>query len=292
MPFTMPFNQRGLKESQNFIRSSQLVRDLLDLTSIGPNDTVVEIGPGTGIITRELIARAQHVIAVEKDATFLDQLNSLKQRGSVEIILADFMQFCLPSKAYKVFANIPFNYTADIVSKLTSPPSAPIDAYLIIQRAAAERFAGNPYSRNTQASVLLALDFRVQILCPVSRSEFQPKPNVDVAFVHFGKRFEPLIPVDKRQSVRDFIIYSYNRWAPSVLESLAGVFTKTQRMQISKAFAWVNQKPTELSVEQWIELYRSFEKYVSEDKRRSVLGAENRLRQAQSRLTKQHRTRQ
>lgn len=203
--------QRELQYSQNFIRRSRLVKELLELTEIGPDDLVVEIGPGKGMITRELLKRAGRVVAVERDPEFSEELSSLEEQRHFQLVIGDFLDWQLPREKYKVFSNIPFNYTADIVKKLTTADNLPTDIYLIMQKAAAYKFAGMPYHKNSLASILISIDFSVQMLREIDRESFKPKPSVDVVFVHFDRYARSqtprsLIPEDERELFRDFVV--------------------------------------------------------------------------------------
>ena len=136
--------RRRIVYSQNYLRSPRLVDRLLDRSAISGDDLVIEIGPGRGVITERLAARCRQVIAVEKDPVLVEELRArFAQGGNVALFAADFLEFPLPLTSYKVFANIPFNITAAIVGKLTSGISPPSDAYLGMQREAADRFLGH-----------------------------------------------------------------------------------------------------------------------------------------------------
>src|SRR5690348_6970449 len=130
--------------AQNFFRSETLVRQLLETSSIGPLDTVYEIGPGRGIITAALAQIARRVIAIEKDPALARQLCRRFEGGNVQIISSDFMQYHVSAREYKIFANIPYNITAGIVRKILYTSPAPSEAYLIVQKEAAEKFSGSP----------------------------------------------------------------------------------------------------------------------------------------------------
>lgn len=285
-------SQRELSHSQNFIRKSELVNDLLGITNINSEDLVIEIGPGKGIITRELVKRANHVISVERDPRFIADLSLHNSQDNLQVVNSDFLEWQLPSGKYKVFSNIPFNYTADIINKLTSAANLPTDIYLIMQEAAAFRFAGQPYQDNSLASTLIGIDFTVEVLRKISRESFEPRPNVQIVFVHFAKHQTPRILSEERQLFRDFVVYGYTKWTPSVLESFKEVFTNRQRSIIAKSQKLIGVKPTELTIDQWIGLYKTFRQYVSEDKKDLVHGGEERLKQKQSKLEKSYRTRE
>jgi 23S rRNA (adenine-N6)-dimethyltransferase len=283
--------KRKLRHSQNFIRQPELVRELLELSEIGPSDLVVEIGAGKGMMTREILKQAGRVIAVERDARLAQGLSSLCDQGNLQLVICDFRKWQLPREEYKVFSNIPFNFTADIVAKLTSSHSLPTDIYLIMQEAAAHRFAGIPYHRNSQVSILLAVDFAVRIMREISRDCFEPKPNVDVVFVHFDRHPVPLVSERERQDFRDFVVYGYNQWAPTVLEAFSAVFSKKQLAIVARSQNLKGLKPAGLALDQWVGLFDTYCRFVDEDRQRRVRGSEERIRRVQRNVDKWHRTR-
>lgn len=282
---------RRLEHSQNFIRRQETVRRLLSLSNINSDDLVIEIGPGKGIITRELLRQAGRVIAVERDPSFFEQLSALDVRGKLQLVVGDFLKWQPPREDYKVFANIPFNYTSDIVAKLTSGNRMPTDIYLVMQEAAARRFAGMPHERNSQVSILLAVDFDVQILETISREQFEPMPHVEIAFTHFAQYPQPLVLESDRQEFRDFVVYGYNRWAPTALDAFRDVFSKKQISLIARSQSLAGMKPSDLSVDQWLHLFRTYREYADSKKKHLVVGSEKRLRNTQAKLQKSHRTR-
>lgn len=96
--------------SQNFLYNRTLVNSLVRNSSIGPTDTVLEIGPGKGFITSELLKISKKVIAVELDSKLVLHLKSIFYNfRNLKLYQMDFLEFSLPQKPYKVFANIPFS---------------------------------------------------------------------------------------------------------------------------------------------------------------------------------------
>lgn len=134
-------NTRQLSHSQNFLKSSKFVESLVAKANIDKGDLVVEIGPGTGIITKILTKKAGRVIAVELDSRLAINLSS-KLKGlfnNVDVVQADFLKWQLPQEPFKMFSNIPFNLTTDIIKKLTTGNQLK-ESYLIVQDKAAQRF--------------------------------------------------------------------------------------------------------------------------------------------------------
>lgn len=134
-----------LWRTQNFIRSAALADRLIDLSGIGPDDVVYEIGAGTGNLTDRLSARVRRVVAIERDEVLCASLRSrFEGRTNVAIRCADFLEHPLPRAPYKVFANPPFDITTAIITKLTSAPTPPMETHLAVQKEAADRYLGKP----------------------------------------------------------------------------------------------------------------------------------------------------
>lgn len=283
---------RQIWQSQNFLKSPEFVLSLVEMTNIGKDDLVVEIGPGKGVITQQLARKAGRVIGVEIDKGLAGNLrSSFRNFPSVSIEEADFLKWQLPKEPYKVFANIPFNTTADIVNILLASGNPPEATYLIMQDKAAERFIGIPMGSNSQVSVLLQPFFEMGIVARIDRRQFNPVPNINAVLVEFTKREEPLVEVELRQQYRDFVIYGYNQWKPTVLDAFKAVFSDRQINLLATKFKIARLKPSELSVEQWVAMFNSFMGYVPEHKKNLVRGAEQNLKLKQKGMHKLYRTR-
>ena len=174
--------------SQNFLTSQKTIRRLIRKTSIGANDHVVEIGPGKGHITRVLLEFCGTLSAVEMDKGLHNKL-AAKHGGAPNLRLyhQDFLKWNLPKRGdYKVFANIPFNCTSDILTKLTESANPPSEAWLVMEKGAAKRFMGRP--RESLRSLLLKPKFDIGIDYYFRREDFHPKPGVDVVLVHLRRK--------------------------------------------------------------------------------------------------------
>ena len=248
--------------AQNFFRSSRLVRRLVNSSSIGPLDIVYEIGAGRGIITAELAQIAYKVIAIEKDPALARHLRERFQHTpSVEILVDDFLRYRPPDGKYKIFGNIPYNLTAHIVRKILYTSPVPGEAYLVIQKEAAEKFAGNP--KATQFSILAGPWFDIQILQELRRTDFEPVPNVASAFLHIEKRCPPLIREEDNALYRNFVRYGFGSWKKSLKLNLKPVFTYRQWKRLSKDLRFpLDARPSELNLEQWLGLFDFFRRGI------------------------------
>jgi 23S rRNA (adenine-N6)-dimethyltransferase len=273
--------------SQNFLRSPKLVIKLVRLSSIGKNDLIVEIGPGKGIITRQLTDVAREVIAVEVDPKLAKRLKSqFKNSENVAIVEKDFFDWHLPKETYKVFSNIPFNMTADIVRTLTESPNPPEISYLIMQDKAFARFAGKP--NESQSSLLLKPWFEFRSVTEIDRSEYTPEPSVDTLLAEIRKRMKPYVDPQARQSYRDFIIYGFEQWEPTVFDAYDAIFTYRQKKIIDGRSKIKGKKPSKLTIDQWLDLYKTYKRYVSDKKKRVIRGAEKRSEKRSEKRHKKH----
>ena len=244
--------------AQNFLRSPKLVHRLVGLSTIGASDTVYEIGPGNGIITAALASVAGHVIAIEKDPQLVRGLRErFRMFGNVEILEQDFLNYSLRNRAGKVFANIPYNNTAQILRKILDERSRLCEAYLILQQEAARRVSGCP--RESLFSIRVKPFFEFEILSHLRRTDFWPVPNVDSVLLSIKRRTRPLIALDDVALYRDFVEYGFGRWKPTLRLAFKNVFTYKQWKRLARELEFpLNATPAELSFEQWLGLYHAF----------------------------------
>ena len=283
---------RQLSHSQNFLRNPKFVDGLIDKTDIGKNDFVIEVGPGKGIITTKLSKKAKKVIAIEYDANLTKNLKKkFLNQPNIEIIKANFTHWELPNYRYKVFSNIPFNMTADIINKLLFAKKPPKTTYLIMQDKAAGRFMGPPYGPTSQISILLRPFYEMEIITKINRKQFDPVPNVNIVLSKFKKREKPLIDTNYRSLYKDFVVYGYNQWKPTLLEAFHCIFTKKQLDIISQDLNLRGLKPSELTLDQWIGIFELFIRLTSQDKKDLIENTEKKLRLKQKGMQKVFRTR-
>ncbi len=170
---------------QNFLMHQQTASRIADAAEIAADDTVLEVGPGTGMLTRELLARAKKVIAVEADHALAEELAqtfSIEiQNGALELIQGDIRSFDAGSisGAYSVVANIPYYITGEIIRQFLTSAHKPASMTLLVQKEVAERIA------RSKKESLLSLSVKAfgtpHFRFKVPRGAFVPAPNVDSA---------------------------------------------------------------------------------------------------------------
>ncbi len=248
--------------AQNFLIKPCMAASLLNHSSIDFDDVVYEIGPGKGILTRELVKKARRVIAIEKDYNLYIRLKErFKYQKNLVLYHNDFLRFTIRESRYKVFANIPFNITAAIVRKLVRNHNPPVEAYLIMQKEAAEKFMGAP--QTTRFSVSMQPWFRSRIVWCFSRSDFWPVPNVNVVMFRIERRIPPLIPLADFRLYNRFLAYGFGAWRKNVKMNYRHVFSHRQWKRLSRDLSFdLRCRPTELSGRQWLGLFEFYRKNI------------------------------
>jgi 23S rRNA (adenine-N6)-dimethyltransferase len=254
--------------SQNFIKHKSLVEELILASDIDSNDTVIEIGPGRGIITKALCKKAKQVIAIEKDTGLADKLVGQLEESNVKVVNQDFLTYHLPKTEYKIFANIPFSITSEIVNHIMSSPVLPQSMYLIMQKEAGDKFAGG--SLETLSSVATKPFFEIETLGEIDRTNFTLKPQVKIVFVRFTKREKTFINENDRILFRHFVNYGFTRWKPTVMEAYKKVMTYNQSININKMLKIGNIKPSELSFDKWLLLFKTWRKLANDTQIREI----------------------
>jgi len=231
--------------SQNFLTSKKTIDRLIRKTSIGANDHVIEIGPGKGHITDALLRRCKKLSAVELDGNLYRKLliKYSTEPGSLKLHHHDFLKWSLPqSSDYKVFANIPFCRTTDIVRKLTESTNPPQEAWLVMEKGAAKRFIGMP--QENLRSLPPKPQFDINIIYHFKRDDFHPAPNVDVVMLHLKRKSISDVSVFEQRKYQNFISnYFSGKEKFSKRAALLRMFTKRQLSRACKQ-AGVNDLET------------------------------------------------
>jgi 16S rRNA (adenine1518-N6/adenine1519-N6)-dimethyltransferase len=222
---------------QHFLVDRNILDVIGRLAELGPDDVVLEIGPGQGVLTRYLADRVGRVHAVEIDRALEPELSSLPD--NVDLVFGDALQLELPRDATKLVANLPYNVaTPLVVESLDGLPNVQLWC-VMVQREVAERFFAEPGTKPYGAvSVLIRLAAERTGLHAVSRTVFRPQPNVDSALVAF-RRTE--LPADYAH-VKEVVTAAFAHRRKTLPNSLALAGTAS-REQGAEALAAIGRPP-------------------------------------------------
>jgi 16S rRNA (adenine1518-N6/adenine1519-N6)-dimethyltransferase len=214
------------KLGQHFLVDRNVLGVIGRLAELEPEDVVLEIGPGLGVLTRYLAARVAHVHAVELDESLAAQLRDIG--ANVELVLGDALRIdlaALDPPPRKLVSNLPYNVaTPIVVESLDGLPT--LERWCVmVQREVADRFFAAPGTKAYGAvSVLVQLTAERTGFHPVSRTVFRPRPNVDSALVAFRRLALPTDYRDVKRIVEAAFAHR-RKTLPNSL-ALAGVATR------------------------------------------------------------------
>lgn len=195
---------------QNFLINSEVIQDIIDFAKITKDDIVVEIGPGVGFVTEQLVKYAKKVIAIELDEEAIKELRGneeLNKNGNLEIIHADILKTDISNlceENVKIVANIPYYITSPIIAHLLGEiddlknknRNKIVDIVLMVQEEVARRIVATEKSSAKQYGLLTILSqfwADCEIIRTVGRKSFYPAPKVNSALVSLKVRKEPLL---------------------------------------------------------------------------------------------------
>ena len=289
----MTVSKQNIEHSQNFLHNNSLVNLLINKSSICGNDIVYEIGPGKGIITKNLAASCKKVIAIEYDNCMA---NNLKKRfenvSNVEILCANFLNYNIDgSIKHKFFSNIPFNITASIMAKVLNLEAIQ-DIYFIMQYEAFLKHSGTPYYQDCLKSLIYKPFFEAKILHEFVPTDFTPVPKARIIFAQFLPKAMTDISIRDTASYRDFLAFMFLEKGQMIKEKTKNVFSHEQLKRLAKSVEFSPSSTiNELTYQQWIDIFEVYQKYVSSEKKLLLKGAYNRLINEQGKLDKMHRNR-
>ena len=175
----MIFAKKSL--GQHFLKSEKALNTIVETANIVEGETVLEIGPGHGVLTERLLASGARVIAIEKD----DQLSlMLKEKfgEKIELIHADILETEPPEGEYKLVANIPYNITGAILEKFLSAERQPSQMVLLVQKEVAERIVARD-NKESILSISVKAYGTPRYVEKVLAGSFVPAPTVDSAII-------------------------------------------------------------------------------------------------------------
>lgn len=284
---------RNLKNSQNFLHNAQLVAQLVHMSNINKLDLVYEIGFGKGIITNALTGHCKKLISTEVDPNLYNNLKKQYEHNNDIILLnQDFLTLELPHEPYKLFSNIPFDLTGEILTKLLTSSNPPLDIYFVMQYEAVLKYGGQPFCVDGLKSLMFKPIFTVDILYEFAPTDFIPKPNVTIVFAHFHQKEVCDINNLLISDWWDFLSYIYSSAGQTFKQKTKNIFSYEQQKKLRKNLN-INQKAiiSEWTYQQWLGLFEVYQKMVAKEKKSLVKDAYQRLLTEQSKIEKLHRNR-
>ena len=261
---------------QNFLIDGEVIADIIDYADISDNDTVLEIGPGVGFVTEQLVKHAKKVIAVELDEEAIKELKKLNA-PNLEIIHNDILKTDLSTLCegdIKVVANIPYYITSPIIAHLlgevddlNNKNRAKItDIILMVQEEVARRMCANENSQGKQYGLLTILSqfwANVEILRIVGRKCFYPAPKVTSALVKLTVNKKPMLELSDYSHFRKTVRAGFAQRRKNIKNCLLnGGFSKDAVLKtLSELGIGENTRGEKLSIETFGKISELLKKY-------------------------------
>ena len=244
---------------QNFLKSPEVINRIIELVNPNENSTIVEIGPGRGVLTLPLAKSGAEVIAVEFDRDLIGYLTALLvDHSRAKILKEDFLKVTptlLGTEQFSLVGNLPYNISSPVVDWCLRFHKSLVQAVFMVQEETAHRLAANPGSRDwSPMSILTQWRFNVVLCFTVPPSSFQPEPEVNSAVIRLVPKsgvlqlphqFEKVVRSSFRQR-RKLLV---NNLVPDIVPD-----TETARELISDLKWPADTRAESLSIDQFLKL--------------------------------------
>ncbi len=250
------------KYGQNFLKDLSIVKRIVDVSGIDNKSLVVEVGPGGGIMTRELAIRAKQVVAYEIDEDLKKELcKKIEKFTNVEIVFQDFLTSNLVDKistytydSLFFVSNVPYYITTPIIFKLIKSGLNFNKIVMMVQKEVGDRFTTSPGSKEYGSiTVLLNYFYNIKKEFYVSRKKFVPEPNVDSVIVSFTG-------INRGKTLKDFTFFeklvrdSFQFKRKTIRNNLKGYDLSKVEQVLRKYDYDLNVRAEMLSVDIFVEL--------------------------------------
>ncbi len=225
---------------QNFLQDEEVIGKILDGSDIGPEDLVIEVGPGSGALTVEAARRAGRLVAVELDSRLIPVLKAaLVNADNAEIINGDILKTDIAALIrdnrgtgkVRIIGNLPYYITTPIIMKFLEEGESVDTITVMMQKEVADRLTAAPGTKECGAITLETGYFaEVSRVCDVPKEAFVPMPKVESAVLRLDVRKEPPVQVPDRKFLFEVIKAGFTLRRKTLRNSLMtlGGFTKDQ----------------------------------------------------------------
>ena len=252
-------------KGQNFCIDQEVINRMIKAAGLTGRDTVLEVGPGFGFLTLELIKKAARVIAIELDKKLFCHLKNLAGvNNNLEIIQADILKLKIEDldlSDYKIVANLPYGISSAFLKKFLTADSQPETITLLLQKEVAERLCALP-GQMSLLSVSVQLYGQPRIISSVNARSFYPQPKVESSIIHI-KNIRPFpfvkeITEKKYWSVVKAGFCSKRKTCENNLANSFHLPKAEVRKKLQKAGLDPNVRAQELSINGWLKLAKLF----------------------------------
>lgn len=256
---------------QNFLIDDSVPRDIVAGAEVDENDLVIEIGPGVGTLTAQLLNKAKKVVAIELDNDLIPILNQeIGDNPKFTLIHKDalkvnFNEIIGEEKSVKLVANLPYYVTTPIIVKLLKEGYNFKSLTIMIQKEVAERMNANPGNKDYGSlSLLVQYYCNTKIVRRVPPQCFIPRPKVDSIVIRLDKLSEPKVKVENEKLFFDIIRNSFNMRRKTLWNGVKNIGLSKENLEL--AFNEANIDPKRrgetLTIEEFATLSDKINQYL------------------------------
>lgn len=243
---------------QNFLKDKNIIKKIADSINPTEEDLIIEIGPGAGALTKELVKKKSEVICFEIDTRLkeiLEQINSEK----LTIIFKDFLSIkineYINQNKYKnlyFVGNLPYYITTAIINKIVKE-SNPYEITIMVQKEVADRFSAKPGTKDySSISIFLQYNFDIERVCNVSKTCFEPVPKVDSSVIKFKRNKK--ISANDEEKFYKLIKDSFTQKRKNLKNNLKGYDLNKIQTILKKYDKDLTARAEQLSIEEFIDI--------------------------------------
>jgi len=248
---------------QHFLNDRRVLERIVDALELTGGETVIEIGPGRGVLTDLLLGRAARVVAIELDAKLSEVLRArYAAEPRFRLVQGDVLATDLAAEAgseYVLAGNVPYYITTPILFQALAPPR-PLRAVYLVQKEVAERVIAAPGSKVYGAlSVNVQAVARGELIARVPPAAFTPPPAVDSAILRITPRPNPVIEVEHERRFRTFVQDAFGlrrKQMRRVIRTIAGVDAEAAESLLAAAGVDPDVRPETLSPDAFARIVR------------------------------------
>ncbi len=247
---------------QNFLKSKEALRALVSAGEVGPDDIILEAGPGKGILTTELVKTAKKVIAIEKDVRLI---GDLKEKflgeikvGKLELIEGDILEFESSLDNYKIIANIPYYITGTFLQKFLEGKNQPSKMVLMLQKEVAQRIVARD-NKESILSISVKAYGAPKYIMTVKAKYFSPEPKVDSAIILIDKISKDFFTDFSEEHFFKIVKTGFAHKRKMLIGNLSEIFPKQVVLEaFQKAGIDEKARAEDIKLEQWRQLAALF----------------------------------
>ncbi len=264
------YNLNAKKQlGQNFLVDGNIIKRIVNEANVDKKTGVLEIGPGIGALTEELVINSQKVLCYEKDSDMVKILLDNLHQDNLKIVEGDFLKVDLDNDLHyfddcekvKVISNLPYYITTPIIIKLLEDNNRITDFYFMVQKEVGMRLTGKPKSKDYGSlSVLIDFQANAEMCFMVKKTCFYPSPNVDSCVIHLEKA-DKNFPIEDKKDFLQFVQKIFALRRKTLVNNLT-VGYNLDKEEVKTFLSNLNYKETvrseELDVREIVKLYQEF----------------------------------